>query len=715
MRLSPIAAALATLAAAAPAEPPRNPAQAAPPVIAAQPVTETYYGTKVIDRFRNLEALDADTLAWMRKQGAWTRALFDSIRPRAAIERRMSELGGAFGLANSATIAGGRTFYMYRAPGADQFNLEWRDASGQRHVLIDTAALIKARGKPVAVDHFTPSDDGKRVAVAISESGSESSRLAIYDVDSGKLIGGPIWEGAFGGERWLPGGSGMFVSRLREPTPDMKPGEAYLNSEAVFWDGLAPPKPLVGTAYKLGPNTDPVRFPFIAPIEGSDQSLLGVANGVENEQEFWIAPTADARAGTAKWRKIVSTADGVTRLAASPTQLYFLSHKDAPGFKVTAAPLSGSAVSARTIVPEIRDQFIEGIGWAQDGLYITGRQRLDGLLLRYAGGRTTRIALPKGTTIGNFSTSPTVAGAIVGVDGPLSPGANYRYDPRNGKLADLKLGKLPPLNLAKFRAVSLDAVAADGARVPLSLLVPAGAIKPRPFLLDAYGAYGVSNLPYFNARRLVLAENGGGSAECSVRGGGELGEAWRLGGKDATKPNTWRDAIACAETLIKLGYTTREMLTITGTSAGGIMVGRAATERPDLFAGAISRVGDSNALRSETMLGGPANIPEFGTVKTEQGFKNLQAMDAYQHVVDGTHYPAWMLTTGLSDPRVSPWQATKMAARLMEASPNPVLLRIEEQAGHGIGTTRSTRDAEEADIAAFVFWRAGVPAWQPKQ
>ena len=144
------------------------------------------------------------------------------------------------------------------------------------------------------------------------------------------------------------------------------------------------------------------------------------------------------------------------------------------------------------------------------------------------------------------------------------------------------------------------------------------------------------------------------------------------------------------------------------------MVGRAATERPDLFAAAISRVGDSNALRSETMVSGPANIPEFGTVKDAQGFKNLYEMDAYQHVEDGVKYPAWLLTTGLQDPRVAPWEAAKMAARLQAAGgPNPVLLRIEEQAGHGLGTTRTTRDAEEADIAAFIFWRAGVPAWQP--
>jgi prolyl oligopeptidase len=235
-------------------------------------------------------------------------------------------------------------------------------------------------------------------------------------------------------------------------------------------------------------------------------------------------------------------------------------------------------------------------------------------------------------------------------------------------------------------------------------------------LLDAYGAYGITYLPYFAPRIPALADAGAVYAECHVRGGGELGEAWRLAGKDAQKPNTWRDFIACAETLIAKGYTTRDMLTIQGTSAGGIAVGRAATERPDLFAGAIARVGDVDSLRSEVMPTGPANIPEFGTFKEEQGFKNLLAMDAYQHVRNNVRYPAFLLTTGLNDPRVEPWEPAKMAARLMELVDHaPVLLRVEDSAGHGLGTTKSTRDAEDADIAAFVFWRAGLAGWQPKR
>jgi prolyl oligopeptidase len=143
-------------------------------------------------------------------------------------------------------------------------------------------------------------------------------------------------------------------------------------------------------------------------------------------------------------------------------------------------------------------------------------------------------------------------------------------------------------------------------------------------------------------------------------------------------------------------------------------MGRAMTERPDLFAGVIDEVPAANTLRAEFSANGPNNIPEFGTITNTQGFKNLLEMDSIQHVKDGTVYPPVMITTGLNDPRVSPWEPAKFAARLIASgTPNPVLLRVETDAGHGIGSTKTQRDEEFADVASFVFWRAGKPGWRP--
>jgi prolyl oligopeptidase len=192
-----------------------------------------------------------------------------------------------------------------------------------------------------------------------------------------------------------------------------------------------------------------------------------------------------------------------------------------------------------------------------------------------------------------------------------------------------------------------------------------------------------------------------------VRGGGEYGEEWHRAGKEATKPNTWRDFIACAQYLVAEQYTSPWRLAGTGGSAGGILIGRAITDRPDLFGAAVPRVGAMNMLRAEHEPGGPANIPEFGTATTEPGFRALLEMDAVQHVRAGVRYPAVLLTAGINDSRVEAWQPAKMAAALQErsASGYPVLLRVGFDAGHGMGLTKAQRVDEMADIYAFLTWQ----------
>jgi prolyl oligopeptidase len=213
----------------------------------------------------------------------------------------------------------------------------------------------------------------------------------------------------------------------------------------------------------------------------------------------------------------------------------------------------------------------------------------------------------------------------------------------------------------------------------------------------------------------ALLERDGLVAIAHVRGGGELGEDWHNAGRQGTKPNTYRDLIACAEYLIQQHYTDPSKLAIQGGSAGGITVGMALAERPELFRVVLSDVGDSNALRAEYETDGDANALEYGSAKTEAGFKALYAVDAFLHIKDGTPYPATMLTTGINDPRVAPWQPGKMAARLQAAnsSGRPIVLRVDYDAGHGMGSTRAQRDELLADQLAFMLWQMGDPEFQP--
>jgi prolyl oligopeptidase len=272
-------------------------------------------------------------------------------------------------------------------------------------------------------------------------------------------------------------------------------------------------------------------------------------------------------------------------------------------------------------------------------------------------------------------------------------------------------------DLSPYEAEEVKAPAPDGTLIPLSIVHRRG--LPRdgksPVWLEGYGAYGISLTPALASRFIPFLEDGGVLAVAHVRGGGEYGEEWHMAAHLATKPNTYKDLIACAEYLVHQGFGAPQAMAIEGRSAGGITVGMALVARPDLFRVVFSGVGDSNALRAEFETDGAANSLEYGSVKTLEGFRALASVDALSHVKDGAAYPAVMLTTGMNDPRVAPWQPGKMAARLQAAtsSKRPVILRVDFDAGHGFGSTKSQRDGETADQMAFFYWQIGKTGYQP--
>jgi prolyl oligopeptidase len=252
----------------------------------------------------------------------------------------------------------------------------------------------------------------------------------------------------------------------------------------------------------------------------------------------------------------------------------------------------------------------------------------------------------------------------------------------------------------------------DGAQVPMTLLYKKGLARDglRPTVLDGYGSYGLSETAGFRPTSLAWLERGGVLAYANVRGSGARGDAWYRAGFKQTKPNTWLDGIGCARWLIAQGWTGPRTLAVTGGSAGGVFAGRAITTAPELFAVAVIHVGLLDAMRAEFTANGATNVSEFGTVKDAREFAALLEMSPYHQVRDGVAYPAVMLTHGLNDPRVDAWNSGKMAARLQAASSSgrPVLLRLDGQAGHGIGSTRAQRQSLAADTDAFMLWQMGL-------
>jgi prolyl oligopeptidase len=286
--------------------------------------------------------------------------------------------------------------------------------------------------------------------------------------------------------------------------------------------------------------------------------------------------------------------------------------------------------------------------------------------------------------------------------------ALYEYDAKRSTPTDTKLIPPIPVDMSAIKSVTVKVKSHDGVLVPLVILYKQGIPRDgtSPTLLDGYGAYGSENTsPYFAAIFLPWLERGGVLALAGVRGGGEYGEDWHLAGKQKTKPNTWKDFIATAEYLVQEKYTSPAYLAGEGASAGGILISNAIAERPDLFGAALIMVGVNDALRAETTANGVPNIPEFGTFTTKSGFEALLAMDGYLKITDGVKYPAVMLTAGINDPRVEPWMSAKMAARLQAASTSgkPVLLRVDYDAGHGIGSTKKQWNQQLADMWSFLF------------
>jgi prolyl oligopeptidase len=469
-------------------------------------------------------------------------------------------------------------------------------------------------------------------------------------------------------------------------------------------------------------KVEPADDAYILTKPGSDYAVGLVRHGVQRELTFYVAPLDAIGKPEVSWRKLCDVDDQVTDYTWRGADLYLLTHKDAPRFKVIHTRAADPDLSHADVVLPPSEAVITGLSAASDALYAVVRDGAVSRLLRIpyrAGAKPERIALPLQGSVNLFLLDPRLPGAVFGLTTWTRAERIYVYDPKTKTTTDTKLRPAGPFDApAELEFVEVKARSHDGTMVPLSIIHKRG-LKldgSHPTLVDGYGAYGNSREPFFDPKLLAWLERGGVFAVAHVRGGGEYGKDWHLAGQKLNKPNSWRDFIACAEYLIDKKYSKPEHLAGIGVSAGGILIGRAITERPGLFGAALIYVGVTDFLRAELMAAGPANVPEFGTAKEPDGFKALYEMSAYAHVRNGVKYPAVMLLTGVNDPRVAPWQAAKMTARLQAASTSgkPVLLRVDYEAGHGIGSTKKQQQLERADQWAFLLWQLGAPEYQPK-
>ena len=700
------------------------PGQAKLPNTPRREVTETYFGTAVTDPYRWLEKTsDPEVVDWMKVQNGYTRETLAKIPGRDSLRERIKSLDNAGSVAYSLQVWGGHYFYLKVEAGSDNRRLYVRDTvDAPERLLIDPEKLTTPDGKHFSIDYFQPSLDGKYVAYGISPGGSEDSVLHILETSTGNILPDVIDRAQFGQPSWLPDGKSFFIPRLQKLGPDAPPTAKY-QKVRVYRHALGsdPEKDPQVFGYGLGQGVKVLEddFSSIAYSPSSPNVLVGVVvHGVKNEKDFYVTSFADTPTASTAWKKVADDSADIVAFDVHGDDLFLLSHKDASRYKVLRTSLSHPDLATATVVVPSSAVVVVNIAAAADGLYL---QDLDGGIgrlrrLSYAGGKSESVKLPFDGAIQTLFTHPTQPGAWLELTSWTKSPVWYALS-ANGTAQDTHIVPPSPVDFSQIESEEVKANSADGTMVPLSIVHQRGIATDgsHPTWLEGYGSYGITLDPAFRPTWLAFLEKGGVYAIAHVRGGGEYGEDWHNGGRLLTKQHTIDDFLACAQYLIDHKYTSTERLAGEGTSAGGITIGGAITRRPDLFAAALIRVGDSDSLRSELMESGPANIPEFGTVKEPDGFKALYAMDAYQHVKPNTAYPAVLLTTGVNDPRVAPWQAAKMTARLQASttSGRPILLRVDYDAGHGLGSTKTQRDDELADEVAFLLWQFGITGYQP--
>jgi prolyl oligopeptidase len=704
-----------------------------PPVAPVKAVVDDYYGTSVSDPYRYMENLkDPEVAAWFKGQNEYTRAVLAKIPGRANLLTRIRELDKSAPRVFAGRLPGDVYMVYKRLPEEDTAKIYQRHGlKGTDRLLVDPEKIKlapedQAKGKN-EVRSTAVSDDGKLLVATIVPGGSETNgELRVIEIATGHDLGDVVAHGACAEglcASWLPDNHSFVYGRLQDLPPDAPPEKVRQNFRAylhVLGTDPEQDKPVFGAGVIPSIDVDPSLIASVSIPQGSHYAL-GVLNGsVTPNSAYYIAPIESLGRPNTPWRKIADFADGVTDVAVQGDDLYLLTYKETPRYKIIRTDArKPDLASAETVVPQSQ-MVINGLHRAADALYVDLMDGGIARLLRIPYGPATKaekVTLPFDGTM-FLGTDPRLPGALLSATTWTRAFKVYSYDSKTKEVTNTGIQPAGPFDdPANLESIEVKVPSHDGTLVPLSIIHKKG-LKldgTNPTLIDGYGGYAISITPYFSPTQLAWYELGGVFATCHVRGGGEYGEEWHLGGKGATKPNTWLDFIACAQYMIDKKYTSPARLAGTGGSAGGILIGRAITDRPDLFGAAIIDVGLLDTVRFENSANGETNIPELGTVKTEDGFKALYQMSSYAHVKDQTPYPAVLLTTGSNDPRVDPWLPGKMTARLQAAtsSGKPILLRVDYGGGHGGGSGETEHREATADRWSFLLWQFGVPGFQP--
>ena len=516
----------------------------APPAAPMRPVTDEYFGTKVVDPYRYMENLkDPEVEAWFKAENEYTRAILARIPGRDSLLGKIKQFdeSASARVFDVHRLPSGRYFYQKRLASEDVPKIYRRDGlGGEEKLLVDPAVFAKSGGPHHSINYYAPSFDGQYVAFGVSPAGSEDAVLRVIDTATGKETGDVIDRAQFGSPSWLPDGRSFVYNRLQRLGPDAAPTDRYLMSRAyVHVLGREPDRDPVVFGYEVSPaiGVKPEDIPFLTTAPGIPYAGAVIAHGVQNEITFYVAPVASLDKPNIPWKKICDVEDDVTGFDVHGDDLYLQSHKDASRFKVLRTKLSDPDLTKAEVIVPASEAVIRNIAAAQDALYV---QELDGGIGRLVrvpyGAQPERVALPFEGSVSLAATDQRVPGTLLEMSSWTKANAIYGYDPQSKQVTDTRLQPIGPYDDPQnLESVEVKVKSYDGTMVPLSITYKKG-LKldgSNPTLLFGYGAYGITQDPYFDPKFLAWYDLGGVFAVAHVRGGGEYGEDLALGREGA--------------------------------------------------------------------------------------------------------------------------------------------------------------------------------------
>ncbi|WP_111566714.1 prolyl oligopeptidase family serine peptidase [Flavobacterium aquaticum] len=663
---------------------------------------DTYFGEKINDPYRWLEDdRSAETEAWVKAQNVVTYGYLEQIPYRNQLKSRMEKLWNYEKI--SAPFKEGDYTYYYKNNGLQNQSVLYRkDKSGKEEIFLDPNTFSKDGTTSLGGLNF--SKDGSLVAYSISEGGSDWRKVIVMEAKTKKIIGDTIVDVKFSGVSWYKN-EGFYYSSYDKPVGSEL--SAKTDQHKLYYHKL-------NTSQK----TDKLVF-------GGDVKRRYVGGYVSEDEKYLFISAANSTSGNELYyldlskpdSKIVTLIDNYENdndvLDNKGSKIYLVTNYKAPNKRVVTFDLSNPAKENwKDCIAETENVLSPNTGsgyiftsYMKDAVSFIKQYDYNGKLVR-------DIQLPGVGTAGGFGGKEKETTLYFSFTNYVTPGTIYTFDPKTGKSAVYQKPKVD-FNSADYESKQVFYTSKDGTKVPMIITYKKGTKLngKNPTVLYGYGGFNVSLTPAFSIANAVWLENGGVYAVANLRGGGEYGKKWHDAGTQLKKQNVFDDFIAAAEYLIKENYTSSDYLAIKGGSNGGLLVGAVMTQRPDLVKVALPAVGVLDMLRYHTFTAGAGWAYDYGTSEqSKEMFEYIKGYSPVHNVKAGAKYPATMVTTGDHDDRVVPAHSFKFAAELQakQAGDNPVLIRIDVNAGHGAGKSVAATIQENVDMQVFTLYNMGV-------